>query len=131
MARKGKKLDKKQSIFIIIVGIIVILSLLLIVSGLFGNFESVKLKKNNKEIFTIKDLTVNNLKFLSTSEEVTKELGKPKSTKEYSKNNYKYIDYYYSGLKLLLKVFRTLPSIVKKATPSEPLPILINFKLER
>ena len=103
MARKGKKLDKKQSIFIIIVGIIVILSLLLIVSGLFGNFESVKLKKNSKEIFTIKDLTVNNLKFLSTSEEVTKELGKPKSTKEYSKNNYKYIDYYYSGLKLTLK----------------------------
>lgn len=98
-----RKLDKKQKIFLIVVGIIVILSLLLILSGLFGNFESVKLKTNSKEIFTIKDLSVNNLKFLSTSEEVVKELGKPKKTKEKEKNNYKYIEYYYSGLKLTLK----------------------------
>lgn len=103
MARKGIKIDKKQGIFLIIVGVIVILSLLLILSGLFGNFESVKLKKNNKEIFTITDLTVNDLKFLSTSEEIKKELGKPKSTKDFKKNNYKYVEYYYSGLKLTLK----------------------------
>lgn len=101
--KKVKKLDKKQKIFLSVVGVIVVISLLLILSGLFGNFESVKLKKNNKEIFTIKDLKVNNLEFLSTSKEVEKELGKPKKTKEISKNNYKYIEYYYSGLKLTLK----------------------------
>lgn len=98
-----KKLEKKQKIFLLVVGVIVILSLLLILSGLFGNYESVKLKKNNKDIFTIKDLTVNNLRFLSTSDEVIKELGKPKQTKEITKNNYKYQEYYYSGLKLTLK----------------------------
>ena len=98
-----KKLEKKQKIFLLVVGIIVILSLLLILSGLFGNYESVKLKKNNKDIFTIKDLTVNNLRFLSTSDEVIKELGKPKQTKEITKNNYRYQEYYYSGLKLTLK----------------------------
>ena len=104
MAKKNvKKLDKKQIIFLSVVGIIVIISLLLILSCLFGNFESVKLKKNNKEIFTIKDLTVNDLKFLSTSEEIVKELGEPKKTKGITKNNYKYIEYYYSGLKLTLK----------------------------
>lgn len=98
-----KKLEKKQKIFLLVVGIIVILSLLLILSGLFGNYESVKLKKNDKDIFTIKDLTVNNLRFLSTSDEVIKELGKPKNVKEITKNNYKYQEYYYSGLKLTLK----------------------------
>ncbi len=98
-----RKLDKNQKIFIIVVGVIVIISLLLILSGLFGNFESVKLRKNKNEIFTIKDLKVNNLTFLSTSDEVVKELGKPKKKKEITKNNYKYIEYYYSGLKLTLK----------------------------
>ena len=103
MAKNVKKLDKKQIIFLSVVGIIVIISLLLIISGLFGNFSSVKLKKNNNEIFTIKDLTVNNLKFLSTSEEVEKELGKPRKINELTKNSYKYKEYYYSGLKLTLK----------------------------
>lgn len=103
MAKKVIKLDKKQLVFFSVVGIIVVISLLLILSGLFGNFENVKLKKNSNEIFTIKDLKVNDLKFLSTSEEVVKELGKPKTTKEVSKNNYKYMEYYYSGLKLTLK----------------------------
>ena len=104
MAKKNvKKLDKKQIIFLSVVGIIVIISLLLIISGLFGNFSSVKLKKNNNEIFTIKDLTVNNLKFLSTSDEVEKELGKPRKINELTKNSYKYKEYYYSGLKLTLK----------------------------
>ena len=103
MTKKKNKLNKKQGIFLLIVGIIVILSLLLIVSGIFGNFENVKLKKNNKEIFTIKDLTVNDLKFLSTSEEIIKVLGEPRKTKGLTKNNYKYMEYYYSGLKLTLK----------------------------
>ena len=115
MTKKNvKKLDKKQIILLSVVGIIVIISLLLIVSGLFGNFENVRLKKNNNEIFTIADLSVNNLKFLSTKEEIEKELGKPKSTKEFTKKEitivknftkkeYKYIEYYYSGLKLTLR----------------------------
>ena len=98
-----KKLDKKQLLLLSVVGLVVIISLLLVISGLFGNFENVKLSKNNKEIFTIKDLKVNNLQFLSTSNEVVKELGEPKSTKSFSKNNFKYIEYYYSGLKLTLK----------------------------
>lgn len=98
-----KKLEKKQKVFLLVVGIIVIISLLLIISGLFGNYENVKLKKNSNDIFTIKDLTVNNLKFLSTSKEIEKELGKPRNTKEITKNNYKYKEYYYSGLKLTLK----------------------------
>ena len=104
MAEKGiKKLDKKQIIFLSVVGIIVIISLLLILSGVFGNYENVKLKKNEKEIFTIEDLKINNIKVLTSKEEIEKELGKPKRVKEIEKNNYKYIEYYYRGLKLTLK----------------------------
>lgn len=104
MAKKTvNKLDSKQILFLVIVGVMVILSLLLLVSGIFGNFRDVKLKKNNNEIFTIKDLTVNNLKFLSTSEEIEKELGKPRTIKNVTKKNYSYKEYYYSGLKLTLK----------------------------
>ena len=44
--------EKNKWIFLLVAGIIVIISLLLIISGSFGNFEKVKLRKNNKEIFT-------------------------------------------------------------------------------
>ena len=98
-----KNLDKKQVLILAAVGIIVIISLLLVLSGIFGNYESVKLKKNSNEIFTIKDLSVNNLKFLAKTAEIEKELGKPKQIKEIEKKNYKYKEYYYSGLKLTLK----------------------------
>lgn len=95
--------EKNKWIFLLVAGIIVIISLLLIISGSFGNFEKVKLRKNNKEIFTIKDLTVNNLKFGSTSEEVKSELGKPNKEEKVIKNNYEYLILSYSGLKLELR----------------------------
>ena len=95
--------DQKRWIFLLVAGILVILSLLLIISGSFGNFEKVKLRKNNKEIFTIKDLTVNNLKFGSTSEEVKSELGKPSKEEKIIKNNYEYLVLTYPGLKLSLR----------------------------
>ena len=95
--------EQKRWIFLLVEGILVILSLLLIISGSFGNFEKVKLRKNNKEIFTIKDLTVNNLKFGSTSEEVKSELGKPSKEEKIIKNNYEYLVLTYPGLKLSLR----------------------------
>lgn len=95
--------DQKRIIFMIVAGILVIVSLLLIISGSFGNFEKVKLRKNNKDIFTIADLTVQNLKFGSTSEEVKIELGKPTKEETIIKNNYEYLILIYPGLKLTLR----------------------------
>ena len=95
--------ENKRWIFLLVAGVLVILSLLLIISGRFGNFEKVKLRTNNKEIFTIKDLTVNNLKFGSTSSEVQKELGKAKKETKEIKNNYEYLVLEYPGLTLTLR----------------------------
>ena len=95
--------DQKRVLFLLVAGILVIVSLLLIISGSFGNFEKVKLKTNNKEIFTIKDLTINNLKFGSTSDEVKSELGKPSKEEKVIRNNYEYLELEYPGLKLSLR----------------------------
>ena len=96
------KMNKKKQ-FIFVSGIIVILFLILFLSSFLGNYEKLSLRKNNKDIFTIKDLTVNDLKFLSTEEEINKELGEPKKIEIITKNSYSYKEYYYSGLKLTLK----------------------------
>jgi len=101
--KKAISEEQKKWIFLIVAGVLVIISLLLIISGSFGNFEKTKLRKNNKEIFTIKDLTVNNLKFGSTSEEVKSELGKPSKEERVIKNNYEYLIIKYPGLKLSLR----------------------------
>ena len=98
-----KRIKKKQKQFLFILGILVILFLILILSKTFGNYENITLWKNHKNIFTINDLKVNDLKFLSTTEDVIDSLGEPKSSKELEKNNYKYVEYYYPGLKLTLK----------------------------
>ena len=95
--------ENKRWIFLLVAGVLVILSLLLIISGRFGNFEKVKVRQNNKEIFTIKDLTINNLKFGSTSSEVQKELGKPTKEKRVIENNYEYLILEYPGCKLTLR----------------------------
>lgn len=98
--------DKKTKIvFVLVVGIIVILSLLLIISGTFGNFEKVKLSTNDNEIFSVADLTINDISFGSRSTDIKKILGKP--TKEETKiiGNYEYLILTYPGLKLELKEY--------------------------
>lgn len=95
--------NQKRFIFMVVAGVLVILSLLLIISGRFGNFEKVKVRQNNKEIFTIKDLTINNLRFGSTANEVKEELGKPSKEERVIENNYEYLKLEYPGLKLTLR----------------------------
>lgn len=95
--------DQKKWLFLLVAGILVILSLLLIISGRFGNFEKIKLRTNNKEQFTIKDLKLDNLGFGSTSSEVQKELGKASKEEKIIKNNYEYLILEYPGLKLSLR----------------------------
>ena len=101
--KKETKMTKQRKIFTLVVGLIVMISLLLIISGLFGNFLKVKLKTNKKEIFNISDLTVDNLKFGSTESEIIKEYGEPNKKEETVKNNYQYKIYEYKGLTLILK----------------------------
>lgn len=97
--------DKKRYIFVAAAGVLVIISLLLIISGAFGNFEKVKLNKNNKDIFTINDLSVNDVKFGATSEEVKAYFGKATKEDTIIKNNYEYLILEYPGLKLSLREY--------------------------
>jgi|GEM_PF-2298178 len=97
--------DKKRVIFIAVAGVLVIVSLLLIISGAFGNFEKVKLRTNNKAIFTIADLSVNDIKFRATSEEVKAAFGKATKEETIIKNQYEYLILTYPGLKLTLREY--------------------------
>ena len=93
----------QEKIFVVAVIIIVFLSLLLIISRNFGTFNNVSVRKNNHDIFSVSDLTVNNLKFADNESKVKKELGKPKEEKELTENNYKYKRLQYDGITLTLK----------------------------
>ena len=107
MLEKLKKvfLNKKneEKVFVLSVIVIILLSLLLIISRNFGTFNNVSIRKNNKDIFSVSDLTVNNLKFSDTQKKVEKELGKPLKEEEYVENNFKYKKLKYDGITLILK----------------------------
>jgi len=98
-----KIIYKNRSKILILTIALVLISLIALISSIFGNFNSVKLKTNNKEIFNISDLTINNLKFGSTEKEIKNEFGEPKKITKEIKNNYQYKIYLYDGLTLVLK----------------------------
>lgn len=95
-------LKNKKITFILAIALILI-TLAALLSSIFGNFSSTRLHVNNKKIFDISDLTINNLKFGSTEEEVRNEFGEPKEVTKDLKNNYEYKIYKYDGLTLTLK----------------------------
>lgn len=95
---------KKDKIILLITMItIVVLLSLLIVSKNYRDFGSIKLRTNEKSIFSISDLTIDELKYGSTESEVRKEFGTPEKEKKVSKDKYSYKELYYDGLKLTLK----------------------------
>ena len=95
--------DKSKKIFLISIIVIIILSLLLIIARNFGSFENVRLTKNNKNIFSIEDLKVNDLNFHDSEKVISEKLGKPIKTKKYKKDIYEYKKLSYDGLTLILK----------------------------
>lgn len=95
--------DQQKKLFIIAVAVVLVLSLLLIIAKNFGSFENVRMRQNNKTIFSATDLTVNNLKFSDTEKNVKKELGKPNKEEKKQNGVYEYKILYYDGLKLTLK----------------------------
>lgn len=122
--------DKNQkTIFIVAVIVIVLLSLLLIISRNFGTFNNVSVRKNNKKIFSIEDLTVNDLKFYDSKSVVEEKLGKPKKEKDTSKDNYSYKILYYDGLTLTLRENYEDFILVKAEITSDKYKINRNIKV--
>lgn len=95
---------KRDKIMLIITSIIIVILLsLLIVSRNYRDFSLINLRTNNKTIFSISDLTINDLKYGTNEEDVRKKFGTPDKEKQKEKNNYKYKELFYNGLKLTLK----------------------------
>lgn len=103
MKELEEKIKRNNKILKITSIVIVVLLLLLFLSSEYGNFTKVNIKKNNNTIFSISDLTVNNLKYSDSESKVRKELGVPKKeeTKFIEKYNYKILTY--DGIIVTLK----------------------------
>ena len=89
----------------IIICIIILLMILLNVAGNNKDIININLKTNNKKIFSVDDLKINDLKFGSTEKEIEKSLGKPEKIQDKKINSFQYKIYKYKNLKLTLKEF--------------------------
>lgn len=104
MKKKEIKTDTYKKIIIVASVLAIIFATIILITNINKNYAEVTLRKNDKTIFTIGDLTLGkNLKFKSTEKEVKKELGSPKKEKKYEKNSYRYKELEYKGLKLILR----------------------------
>ncbi len=108
MKKSNKKVSKKKknnnTIKILVVAFILIFLIGLIVYARnFRNFSSITLRENNKEIFKVTDLVVEDIKYLDKAKTIEKKLGKPKKSYLKVSKGYLYKIYKYEGLKLTLK----------------------------
>ena len=110
MKKNNKKkvdnlLQNKKVVLSVIIIAIVLLIALLIVATYFRDYGKTRVSTNKKGIFTISDLTLNDLKYGDSIKKVEKSLGKPSKTKEETKSTFKYKVLTYDGLKVTLKEF--------------------------
>ncbi len=104
MKKKEIKTDTYKKIIIVASILAIIFATIILITNINKNYAEVTLRKNDKTIFSIADLTLGDkLKFKSTEKEVKKELGSPKKEKKYEKNSYRYKELEYKGLKLILR----------------------------
>ena len=104
MKKKEIKTDTYKKIIIVANILAIIFATIILITNINKNYAEVTLRKNDKTIFSIADLTLGDkLKFKSTEKEVKKELGSPKKEKKYEKNSYRYKELEYKGLKLILR----------------------------
>ncbi|MBR3117155.1 MAG: hypothetical protein IKF36_04700 [Bacilli bacterium] len=99
----NKDVKKKRKAILLFSLMLLFVIALLVVASYFRNFAEIKLAVNEKKIFTIEDLIVNDLKYGDNEAAVTKSLGKPKSEEEKGINKYDYKILKYDGLTVYLK----------------------------
>ena len=96
---------QKQLFISYVLFALILIIMLIIFLSYFKNFGEITLRNNNKDIFSIKDLTINNLKYGDREKDVIKELGKAKSEKKERIDNYDYKILSYDGLTVYLKEY--------------------------
>ena len=104
--KKNKhKFSKKEKEIMVTIFLLMILICLIIYVRNFRNFADVKLSTNKKDVFTISDLKINDLKYSSSEEAVIKEFGKAKKIVNYSENGFNYKRLEYNDLSLTLREY--------------------------
>ena len=96
---------QKQLFISYVLFALILIIMLIIFLSYFKNFGEITLRNNNKDIFSIKDLTINNLQYGDREKDVIKELGKAKSEKKERIDNYDYKILSYDGLTVYLKEY--------------------------
>lgn len=95
---------KRDKIMLVITSLVIaILLSLLVASRNYRDFSAINIKTNNKTIFSISDLAINNLKYGDNEEKVLKELGTPIKESNETKDKYSYKELEYNNLKITLR----------------------------
>lgn len=105
MKKNKKHISKKNLKVLLSIIVLVFLIFLILYVRNFRNFGEIKLGTNKKDIFTLSDLKINDLKYSSTEKEVVKSLGKPKKIDETSANGFNYKIYRYKDLDVTLREY--------------------------
>lgn len=100
---KSKKKRDYIKILKISIIVVVILGIVSIILGNYKDYTEVKLRKNNKTIFSIADLKVDDLKYGDMEKDIKKKIGKPEKEKKIKKDIYEYKELYYNGITLTLR----------------------------
>ena len=129
ISKLEKEIMKDRKMLLLTFISIFLLISLIIVASYFRDFKSIRLSKNNKEIFTISDLTVNNSKYGDSIDSVKKEFGKPIKEEDKEKSIYKYKVLYYDGLVLTFKDYYDSYSLVKAEITSSKYKISRRIKV--
>lgn len=119
--------NKKTSLLCIFVLFVVITAIFL--SRFFNDYSKISLLKNNKEIFNVKDLTLDKLDYISKEEDVEKLYGKPNNTKSFDRNGIKYKINKYDGLEITLKEYYDTYKISKVVVTSKKYNVSRNIKV--
>ena len=96
--------NKKKKVIIgcVLSGVCIVI-LLIIIASYYRNFGEIELTTNNKDIFSVGDLVLDDLKYGDNEKTVINELGKPDKEDKENNNNYEYKVLSYDGLKVYLK----------------------------
>lgn len=107
MKKKNKslKFTKKNLKALLSIIVLIILIFIILYVRNFRNFADIKLSTNKKNIFTLSDLKLNDLKYSSTESEIIGSLGKAKSVEEYSMNGFNYKILRYDNLNVTVREY--------------------------
>lgn len=103
--KRKHSISKKEIKILLSIIVLLFLIFLIVYVRNYRNFAEVKLNTNKKDIFTISDLKINDLKYSSSEDKVIESFGKPEKIVNYSENGFGYKRFEYDNLSLTLREY--------------------------